>query len=226
MSNNIKISARAPGKLILLGEYAVLEGAPAIVAAINRAANVGIHPSADHHFRVEAPTLNFSPLLFSVDKSGKITLSEDVAAEIRQKLKFFKVTFETVGQELIKYNHTLSPVDILLDTSEFFLKHRQIKLGFGSSAALTIALLAALQGYYKKRVVTADNRWLFFKFAMQIHRTAQGNVGSGVDVAASAFGGILQYQLTNVEDESPASINRLALPENLYTLFIWTGKSA
>ena len=41
------LSARAPGKLVALGEYAVLDGAPAVVLALDRYAEVSIEPSDD-----------------------------------------------------------------------------------------------------------------------------------------------------------------------------------
>ena len=37
---------RAPGKLVLLGEYAVLDGAPALVVAVNRGVQVDVEPAA------------------------------------------------------------------------------------------------------------------------------------------------------------------------------------
>ncbi len=36
----MKVIADAPGKLVLLGEYAVLEGAPGLVVAVDRRARV------------------------------------------------------------------------------------------------------------------------------------------------------------------------------------------
>ena len=39
--------ARAPGKLVALGEYAVLDGAPAVVLALDRYVEAAIEPSAD-----------------------------------------------------------------------------------------------------------------------------------------------------------------------------------
>ncbi|MDF1702969.1 MAG: hypothetical protein P1V36_17615, partial [Planctomycetota bacterium] len=41
----MRIEARAPAKLVLMGEYAVLEGAPAIVAAVNRLVRVELVPA-------------------------------------------------------------------------------------------------------------------------------------------------------------------------------------
>jgi len=38
----MEVTASTPGKLVLLGDYAVLEGAPALVMAVNRHAKVRI----------------------------------------------------------------------------------------------------------------------------------------------------------------------------------------
>jgi mevalonate kinase len=43
----VSIRARAPGKMVALGEYAVLEGAPALVLAVDRYAAATIAPSED-----------------------------------------------------------------------------------------------------------------------------------------------------------------------------------
>src|SRR6185295_6471595 len=57
--------ARAPGKLFLLGEYAVLDGAPAIVAAVDRFIEVRLTPRTVRTVRITAPgvgeALDFDP---------------------------------------------------------------------------------------------------------------------------------------------------------------------
>ena len=50
-----RIRASAPGKVVLSGEYAVLNGAPAICMAVNRRAVVTIEATADEHHVVIAP---------------------------------------------------------------------------------------------------------------------------------------------------------------------------
>ncbi len=40
----MRLEARAPGKLVALGEYAVLEGAPALVLAIDHYAVATLEP--------------------------------------------------------------------------------------------------------------------------------------------------------------------------------------
>jgi phosphomevalonate kinase len=62
------------------------------------------------------------------------------------------------------------------------------KLGLGSSAAILVATLAAFD------LTSEDLRDALFLNALDIHRTAQGG-GSGLDVAASCFGGVLRFQL-------------------------------
>src|SRR5690606_21597860 len=63
------------------------------------------------------------------------------------------------------------------------------KLGLGSSAAVATALAAALAAAGGIR----PDRELLFDLASSAHRTAQGGTGSGGDVAASVYGGLLFY---------------------------------
>ena len=44
--------ARAPGKLVALGEYAVLDGAPAVVLAVDRYVEAAVGPSEDGSCRL------------------------------------------------------------------------------------------------------------------------------------------------------------------------------
>lgn len=67
---------------------------------------------------------------------------------------------------------------------------RDVKLGLGSSAAILVASMAAAWAHEDR---TLDHRELFAA-ALAAHRKAQGG-GSGVDVAASTFGGALACRL-------------------------------
>ena len=53
----MKVRATAPGKLVVLGEYAVLAGAPALVLAVDRRCRVDLGPSDDERcqLRIRAP---------------------------------------------------------------------------------------------------------------------------------------------------------------------------
>ena len=51
----IDISSSAPGKIIVAGEYAVLDGAPAICMAVDRRAHVNISSGDTEFHSVLAP---------------------------------------------------------------------------------------------------------------------------------------------------------------------------
>ena len=53
----MSVRATAPGKIVVLGEYAVLAGAPALVVAVDRRCWAEIGPSSDErcHLRIAAP---------------------------------------------------------------------------------------------------------------------------------------------------------------------------
>jgi len=60
------------------------------------------------------------------------------------------------------------------------------KLGLGSSAAVTVAAVGAVLG----PEASLEQRWLI---ADRLHRAVQSGRGSGVDVAASTFGGVVRF---------------------------------
>ncbi len=85
------------------------------------------------------------------------------------------------------------------------------KLGLGSSAAATVATLwAATDGL----ALGDDEKW---RVADRLHRDLQGGRGSGADIAASVFGGLLHYAKT------PHRADRVAFHPDLRIVAIWTG---
>jgi len=216
----LKILSEAPGKLILLGEYAVLEGVPALVAAVNRFARVVLTAAPGDHFVVAAPVIDVGPQRFRLNADGRIEFLQQPL----EKLKFFGSIFESAVRVLRARRVPISPVQITLDTSEFFLRKGAAKLGLGSSAALTVALLAALFEQYDPGSAANGNRAELFRTALFAHREAQGNVGSGVDVAACVFGGVLQYTLREENARQPAEVVPLTFPEDVLVLPVWSGK--
>jgi len=97
------------------------------------------------------------------------------------------------------------------------------KLGLGSSAALTVALVSALVGWSAAgSLPAAGAQWL--QTLVSLHRRVQGGLGSGIDVAASLFGGTIEYRLQG--EGSVATAAPIRLPEGLLFRCIWTGRSA
>lgn len=98
-----------------------------------------------------------------------------------------------------------------LDTSGFLSADDGGKLGIGSSAALTVALVGAAAPIAGR----SDGRELAFA----AHEHLQDGKGSGVDIATSLAGGLVEYRRPD------RRCSRLLWPENLVMALIWTGVS-
>lgn len=158
----------APGKLVLTGAYAVLRGAPAIVAATSRGA------VADSSRPAASPT-----------------------PEVRAALGGVPAPH--------------------VDATEMFDGDR--KLGLGASAAILVASLGARASEEGVDLGLASSRDALFRRARAAHAEAQGG-GSGVDVAASVYGGVLRYA---VDDASPLSVH---LPDGARLVVFTCDRSA
>ncbi|MEM9057456.1 MAG: hypothetical protein AAGD86_08265 [Pseudomonadota bacterium] len=184
------VDASAPGKLVLTGEYAVLDGAPAVSMAISRRAIVRVEPASD--FCVRAPGFLSGSVRFAVDADGRLRwLAGD--PDVRRRLALV----DRVVAPLLA-GRAPAPFALRLDTRAFFAADGR-KLGLGSSAALTAALSAALTRHLGLPAQTPD---AFLAAALERHRRVQGGRGSGVDLATSLHGGVIEYTL---ERAAPAS---------------------
>ncbi|MEM1010551.1 MAG: hypothetical protein AAGJ35_16270, partial [Myxococcota bacterium] len=86
--------------------------------------------------------------------------------------------------------------------------------GVGSSAAFTCALLMAMCQACKLKLDPTE----FFSVARKAHRLAQQGKGSGLDVAASTFGGVLCAESTGTQQDP--KIESLIWPSSLQLLLI------
>lgn len=144
----------APGKVFLVGEYAVLDGGTAVVAAVDRRASGRFVPGA-------APS---TPLVAEAVRS------------VRHHLARIGVVAPDGAPEI--------------DSSA--LSSAGGKLGLGSSAAATaVAVGAMLEAAGCD--IEAD-RAIAFALADGAHRAVQGGRGSGADVAAAVFGGVIGFR--------------------------------
>ncbi len=90
------------------------------------------------------------------------------------------------------------------------LREGEQKLGLGSSAAILVASLAALELAVEPALTDDALCARVYDRAFQAHRAAQGG-GSGVDVAASAHGGVLSAR----RHAGALELSRLELPKAL-----------
>ncbi|HTQ07295.1 MAG TPA: hypothetical protein VMI54_25740 [Polyangiaceae bacterium] len=161
--------ARAPGKLVLSGAYAVLDGAPALVTAVDR---------------------------FVLADASRA--AERVTPEVRAAL----------GDAPAPW----------FDASA--LREGDEKLGLGSSAAILVASLAARELARGSRT-DGELAEAVLRPALAAHALAQGG-GSGVDVAAAAYGGTLSYRITPHEP----TVTRVTLPRAVVVETWWSGRPA
>ena len=201
-----RTTASAPGKLVLLGEYAVLEGAPALVLAVNRRARATLAPGNAGHWEIVSPTLQ---------RQARLRLQAGVARWIDAE----PPELAWVATLLAQFPHAdaLPPCRIELDSDAFYLDHAgaRAKLGLGSSAALTVALLGALHARANLPPPALDE-------VVDAHRAIQQGQGSGIDIAAAFAGGLSRFQLeTGAPRAAPAT-----LPGGLHWRCVYSGHPA
>jgi phosphomevalonate kinase len=200
------IEAHAPGKLVLCGEYAVLGGAPAIAVAMPARARARVAPAdGDSRLFVTGGDqwafawTGGQPRWGAIPPEGQGQILEAVAA--------------TLVEEGVALD---APLALELDTREFRSAGGD-KLGLGSSAALTVALAAALLAAAGRPL---PDRARLARMCTRAHLRFQGGAGSGVDVAAAVHGGVVTLAGAGGE------LRSLAWPAGLVWLAVWSGASA
>lgn len=179
--------ARVPASVMLFGEHAVLHGSPAIVAAINKYLTVTLTQRHDQLINIHSRQYG----AFSTTTNNFVVQPpfEFVLTAIMQKLPECKSGFElTIDAEF-------SGV-----------------VGFGSSAAVTIATLAVLHQWLNNQPLELRSLFLQAKTVIQ---KVQG-MGSGADVAASVYGGVVLYRI------NPMTIEKIA--DALPIILVYSGK--
>ncbi|WP_076461633.1 phosphomevalonate kinase [Limosilactobacillus caccae] len=225
------ITEKAPGKLYIAGEYAVVEnGYPAILVALDQFVTCSIEESADEVGRIISRQYNNDQL--SWRRMGDRMVVDKRDNPFSYILSAIKVTEEyakTFGRTMRIYN---IHIDSQLDSAN------GRKYGLGSSAAVTVATVKALCRFYNLPVDKDE----LFKLAAIAHFEVQGN-GSLGDVAASVYGGWISYHSFDrqwlaqqrqyldlrsiIELPWPdLNIESLHAPQNLELLIGWTGKPA
>lgn len=160
----MQLKASAPGSLMLLGEYGVLHGKHALVCAVNKRITVMLTPRTDQIIEIQSSLHGH----YSTEV-GKITVEQP---------------FQFVLGVLQQYANKMKmgcDINIVSDFSD--------KVGLGSSAAVTVATLAAVSNWLNIRMSNSE----MVRQARTVVRSIQG-VGSGADIAASVHGGIVGYQ--------------------------------
>ncbi len=150
----------APAKIMIAGEYSVLLNRPALVMSIDRFASCRYEPEKILRF-----------------------FSQTTANFIQENSPLVNAVLTICQQEKIN----IPPGSYYLDSSAFFSQGK--KIGLGSSAAITVALLKTILKLHH-----SDDFELLFRLSDRSHRLFNGGLGSGADIAASVYGGLILFQ--------------------------------
>lgn len=225
------ITEKAPGKLYIAGEYAVVEnGYPAILVALDQFVTCSIEESAAEVGKIISRQYHNNALQWH-------RLGEQMVVDNRDNPFSYILSAIKVTEEYARsFARELRIFDLHIDSQ--LDSDSGKKYGLGSSAAVTVATVKALCRFYNLPV-TKDE---IFKLASIAHFEVQGN-GSLGDVAASVYGGWIAYHSfdrqwlaqqrkyldlrTLVDLPWPdLKIESLKAPSNLQLLIGWTGKPA
>ncbi|MFJ3383506.1 MULTISPECIES: phosphomevalonate kinase [unclassified Curtobacterium] len=226
------IEFRAHGKLFVAGEYAVVEpGQPSVIIALDRAITARV---AEGHGAgsVHSEEYGHLPLTW--------TRAEDGLALDREHHPYDYVMATIDLVEKLRAELGIEPRFHDLRISSQLDDASGRKFGLGSSAAVTVATVGALDRFYGLGLSQRQ------RFQVALLATIRVNPrASGGDLAASTFGGWLRYSAPDREhlaaqlDDRTVSdvlhdaaawegfdVQRLPAPENLRLLVGWTGSPA
>ena len=158
--------ASAPGKTILFGEHSVVYDEPAIAGAVNKRATVSIRRSNNNYSTLKSNDLGFEVKMDT--RRGTYTL-------VRGKPGIIRYILNAMGKF-----HDHSNIDMSLSLN------LPIGSGLGSSAAVTVATIAALHHFHGVEF----NKETLAHEAHGVEEEVQG-IASPLDTLISTYGGLI-----------------------------------
>jgi mevalonate kinase len=176
------VTASAPGKVILLGEHAVVYGEPAVAAAIERRARVTAEETAGTDLTIHADDLSLDG--FTVEYAGGPDGRPDVdvpAHLLEAGMGYFE---EAVAQARDAADAPEAGIELTVESSI------PMGAGLGSSAAVAVATIEAVSrelGTELDPAAVADR-------AYQVENAVQDGNASRTDTFCSAMGGAVRIE--------------------------------
>lgn len=224
------IERRAPGKLFVAGEYAVVEpGEPAVLVAVDRFVTVRLAEAAEGQGRLSTARDGGSTLSWSRGASGRLE-PEDGSAAFAYVVSAIRVVEELAAARGIP------PATFELSIASELDDPSGRKLGLGSSAAVVVATVRAVAARYGLALRPLELLKLALLATWAVHPLA-----SGGDVAASVYAGWIRYSSPDrgplLGEQTPVAqllqrdwpglrLQRLRPPRQLRLLVGWTGEAA
>lgn len=189
-----QVQASAPGKLYIAGEYAVVDGSAAIVAAVNRYVTVMVddenlptlaQESRKYYGVIVSEKENYKPIFWTRSSDGSIEiLGDEKYAYVLAAMR----VIDSYASECFAPNMDRKSYNLHI-SSELDDAKSGRKYGLGSSAAITVATVRALCKWYGLKPDVPTICKLSLIASSMVKRS-----GSGGDVAASSCGGWILYR--------------------------------
>lgn len=178
--SDIPMTIKVPGKLMVAGEFAVLEPYQKLaVMAVDRFVYATIEKGSLNTLTLES--FNLTSITWHFHE-GRVEIdTED------QRVSFVKEAMENTLTYLNEHHIEITPFSLTVRSELDDASGK--KYGLGSSAAVVTSVVTAILSAF---LPIKPSRTLIFKLAAISHVKIQGN-GSGADIAASTYGGVLEY---------------------------------
>ncbi len=164
------ITISAPGKLMLLGEHAVVYERPCLVTAVDQRMYAKVEMIDTPELQIEANDVHVSGYSKSFIELGK--------GDVPKGAKFIEYALKNmIDKYQFKTGYKITT------RSEF-----SSQFGFGSSSAATVCTIYAISELQELHLTPRDVFDIAYKTVLDV----QGK-GSGFDVAAAVYGGTLHF---------------------------------
>lgn len=225
-----ELCVRVPGKLMVAGEFAVLEPhEPLLVMAVDRYVYGSVVDSA--RGLMSLANFGLACLKWSF-ADGAVRVDS-----VDERVRFVQQALEVSLRYVVEQGADVVPFHLAIRSE--LDDGAGKKYGLGSSAAVSVTVVALVL----RRFLGKADPYLVFQLASIAHVMVQGN-GSGADIAASAYGGVLKYTSFRADwlldviaksasigemvrcDWMYASIEEVSFPESVHVYVGWTGSPA
>lgn len=203
----MRVRASAPGKVILFGEHSVVYRGPAVVLAIDRRVEVSAEPRNDTKICITTPDIGISGY-YEGQRYYPVSGGETGSQHLRPILAACRSVMDLLQIE--------SGLDLRVNSD------LPMAVGLGSSAALSVAVVAALDAVWDGKLSVER----IVELSMPSERIVHGTP-SGIDNTIAAFGGGLVYELPRrVErlpdlDEVPLVLGNTGVRRSTGKLVAW-----
>ena len=182
------VKATAPGKLMLMGDHAVIYDRPCLVTSAGIYLSVDVTPADSDTLHIQASTAADPVQIALAD------LTDGAPSDFPKDVRFVVAAVQRVYAACNRH----SGLHITTEGPE-------ISYGLGSSSAVTVATVAALGAHFELDLTERE----IFDLAYGAVLDVQGK-GSGFDVAAATYGGTLYY-VTGGATIEPLDVPQLPL---------------